>query len=177
MGRRTLLLLVGTLGACLICCVIVFFVALPRTRDSVDDAIRESMSTQVARVVAPIGTAEPGTYTITDTELLNQFNDRLTGGNIPIENLNVVITPEHIELSFSSGSRDVTYTGSLQAVDGKLQVETIESSSGFMDFLFPASDVAEALETGVNAYLSAQGLQVTDVTMGDGEVTLVVDSK
>ncbi len=100
MGRRTLLLLVGTLGACLICCVVVFFVALPRTRDSVNDAIRESMTTQVARVVAPIGTAEPGTYTITDTELLNQFNDRLTGGSVPIENLNVVITPEHIELSF-----------------------------------------------------------------------------
>ena len=177
MGRRTLLLLVGTLGACLICCVIVFFVALPRTRDSVNDAIQESMSTQVARVVAPIGTAEPGTYTITQTELLDQFNNRLSGGSVPIDNLNVVITPEDIELSFSSGSQDVTYIGALQAVNGGLQVETIESSSGFMDFLFPASDVAEALESGVNAYLNAQGLKVTDVTMGDGEVTLVVEKK
>lgn len=177
MGRRTLLLLVGTLGTCLVCCVLVFFVALPRTRDSVNDAIRESMTTQVARVVAPIGTAEPGTYTITDDELLDQFNSRFSGDSVPIEDLNVVITPEHITISFSSGSRDVTYTGTLQAVDGEVKVETIESSSGFMDFLFPASDVAKALETGVNAYLDVENLQITDLTMGDGEITLVVVSK
>ena len=175
MGRRTLLLLIGTLGTCLICCVLVFFVALPRTRDSVNDAIRESMTTQVARVIAPIGTAAPGTYSITDDELLQQFNDRLSGDSIPIEDLSVVITPEHITISFSSGSRDVTYTGTLQAVDGKVKVETIESSSGFMDFLFPASDVAKALETGINTYLSAQNLQVTNLTMGDGEITMVVE--
>jgi hypothetical protein len=175
MGRRTLLLLIGTLGTCLICCVLVFFVVLPRTRDSVNDAIRESMTTQVARVIAPLGTAEPGTYTITDDELLQQFNGRLSGDSIPIEDLSVVITPEHITISFSSGSRDATYTGTLQAVDGKVKVETIESSSGFMDFLFPASDVAKALETGINTYLTAQNLQVTDLTMGDGEITLVVE--
>lgn len=175
MGRRTLLLLIGTLGTCLICCVLVFFVALPRTRDSVNDAIRESMTTQVARVIAPLGTAAPGTYSITDDELLQQFNDRLSGDSIPIEDLSVVITPEHITISFSSGSRDVTYTGTLQAVDGKVKVETIESSSGFMDFLFPASDVAKALETGINTYLTAQNLQVTNLTMGDGEITMVVE--
>lgn len=175
MGRRTLLLLIGTLGTCLICCVLVFFVALPRTRDSVNDAIRESMTTQVARVIAPLGTAAPGTYTITDDEMLQQFNDRLSGDSIPIEDLSVVTTPEHITISFSSGSRDVTYTGTLQAVDGKVKVETIESSSGFMDFLFPASDVAKALETGINTYLSAENLQVTDLTMGNGEITLVVE--
>ena len=175
MGRRTLLLLMGTLGTCLICCVLVFFVALPRTRDSVNDAIRESMTTQVARVIAPIGTAAPGTYSITDDELLQQFNDRLSGDSIPIEDLSVVITTEHITISFSSGSRDVTYTGTLQAVDGKVKVETIESSSGFMEFLLPASDIAKALETGINTYLSAENLQITDLTMGDGEITLVVE--
>lgn len=175
MGRRTLLLLIGTLGTCLICCVLVFFVALPRTRDSVNDAIRESMTTQVARVIAPIGTAKPGTYSITDDELLQQFNDRLSGDSIPIEDLSVVITPEHITISFSSGSRDVTYTGTLQAVDGKVKVETIESSSGFMEFLFPAGDIAKALETGINTYLSAENLHVTGLTMGDGEITLVVE--
>ena len=175
MGRRTLLLLMGTLGTCLICCVLVFFVALPRTRDSVNDAIRESMTTQVARVIAPIGTAAPGTYSIADDELLQQFNDRLSGDSIPIEDLSVVITTEHITISFSSGSRDVTYTGTLQAVDGKVKVETIESSSGFMEFLLPASDIAKALETGINTYLSAENLQITDLTMGDGEITLVVE--
>ena len=89
--------------------------------------------------------------------------------------MSVVITTEHISISFSSGSRDVTYTGTLQAVDGKVKVETIESSSGFMEFLLPASDIAKALETGINTYLSAENLQITDLTMGDGEITLVVE--
>ncbi|MGH2549928.1 MAG: hypothetical protein ACRDHN_11085, partial [Thermomicrobiales bacterium] len=61
--------------------------------------------------------------------------------------------------------------------DGRLDVQNMTTSSGLLDFLFPADDVAGAIEDGVNNYLEANNLVLTGLTMGDGEITLDVASQ
>jgi hypothetical protein len=91
-----------------------------------------------------------------------------------VEDFTLTISPSEIEVGFDSNSRSATYSGQLAAVDGRLEVQDMSTSSGLLDFLFPAGDVANAIEDGVNDYLEANGLVLNGVTMGEGEITLDV---
>jgi hypothetical protein len=153
---------------------LVYFIAIPRARDTVEDGLREAVGTEVAVRVAPLGTVEPGEYVITEADLLGQINDALSGNSAQIEDLAFEITPDQIRIGFTSGEQDANYTGQLAAVDGRLDVQNMETSSGFLDFLFPAGIVENGIEDGVNDFLDANNVTLTDLIMQDGQVTLVV---
>jgi hypothetical protein len=174
MGRRSLFVIVGVLALCLVCCGAVYFVALPRARDAVNDGLRDAVASEVAGQIAPSGSASPGTYVITASELLARIQDETSGNDANIDDFTLAITPDQIEVGFNSSSQTANYTGQLEAVDGRLDVQNMTTSSGLLDFLFPADDVAGAIEDGVNNYLEANGLVLTGLTMGDGEITLDV---
>jgi hypothetical protein len=174
MGRRFTFGIAGVLGVCLLCCGLVYFVAIPRARDTVEDGLREAVGTEVAIRVAPIGTVEPGEYVITEADLLGQLNEALSGNSAQIEDLVLNITPDQIRIGFTSGQQDAAYTGRLEAVNGRLDVQDMETSSGFLDFLFPASVVENGIEDGVNNFLDANNLILTNLIMEDGQVTLQV---
>jgi hypothetical protein len=175
MGRRFTFVVAGIFGVCLLCCGLVWFVAIPRARDTVEDGLREAVGTEVAVRVAPLGTVEPGEYVITEGDLLGQFNEALSGNSAQIENLTFEITPDQIRVGFTSGEQDAAYTGRLVAVDGRLDVQDMETSSGFLDFLFPAGIVEDGIEDGVNNFLDANNLILTSLTMEEGQVTLHVE--
>lgn len=175
MGRRFTFAIAGLLGVCLLCCGLVWFVAIPRARDTVEDGLREAVGTEVAVRVAPLGTVEPGEYVITEADLLGQINEALSGNSAQIEDLAFEITPDQIRIGFTSGEQDANYTGRLAAVDGRLDVQEMQTSSGFLDFLFPAGIVEDGIEDGVNGFLAANNVTLTDLVMQDGQVTLVVE--
>jgi len=174
MGRRFTFIVVGILGVCVICCGLVWFVAIPRARDTVEDGLREAVGTEVAVRVAPLGTAEPGEYVITEADLLRQFNEAVADNSAEVKDLGLDITPDQIRIGFTSGEQDAEYTGRLVAVDGRLEVQDMQTSSGFLDFLFPASIVANGIEDGVNNFLAANNLILTNLVMEDGQITLQV---
>ena len=174
MGRRFTFGIAGVLGVCLLCCGLVWFVAIPRARDTVEDGLREAVGTEVAIRVAPLGTVEPGEYVITESDLLGQFNAAIADNSAQIEDLALSITPEQIRVGFTSGDQDASYTGQLVAVDGRLDVQNMETSSGFLDFLFPASIVENGIENGVNSFLDANNLILTNLIMEEGQITLQV---
>ena len=175
MGRRLTFGIAGLLGVCLLCCGLVWFVAIPRARDTVEEGLHEAVGTEVAVRIAPVGTVEPGEYVITEADLLGQFNEALSGNSAQIEDLALEITPEQIRVGFTSGEQDAAYTGRLEAVDGRLDVQGMVTSSGFLDFLFPAGIVEDGIEAGVNTFLEANNLILTNLTMEEGQVTLVVE--
>jgi hypothetical protein len=177
MNRRLLFVVVGVLAACLICCGVLYFVALPRARDQVNDGIRDGVASEVAGQIASAGSAAPGTYVITQDELLDRIRSTTSGNDANVEDFTLTITPSQIEVGFDSSSQSATYTGQVAAVDGRLEVQNMSTSSGLLNFLFPADDVAGAIEDGVNEYLDANGLVLNGLTMGDGQITLDVGAR
>ncbi len=177
MGRRSLIVVLGVLSACVICCGVVWFVALPRARDAVNDGLRDAVASEIAQQIAPQGVAAPGTYTISAEDLLARIQQETSGNDANVDNFTLSIKPSQIEVGFNSNSQTATYTGQLAAVDGKLEVQNMSASSGVLNFLFPAGEVANAIEDGVNNYLAANNLVLNDLTMGDGTITLDVGAK
>lgn len=177
MSRRLLFVAVAVLAACLVCCGVLYFVALPRARDQVNDGIRDGVASEIAGRISSAGSAAPGTYVITASDLLDRIQDTTSGNDANVEDFTLTISPAEIEVGFDSNSQSATYTGQLAAVDGRLEVQNMSTSSGLLNFLFPADDVAGAIENGVNDYLDANGLTLNGVTMGDGEITLDVVSR
>jgi hypothetical protein len=159
----------GVLVLCLVTCGLLYFVGLPRIQDRVADDFEDGVSTVVAEGIA---NAAPGSGTMVITE--EQLNDKLSDD---VENSDVVseITPAGISIELNleeSGDRNIGYSALPIAQDGQLVLTEVEANDGVMERFLPKVKLADAVEDGVNGVLAEHNLQVVDVTLGDGEMTL-----
>ena len=165
----------GILGLCVLAGVLGYFVGLPRFREAVGGEVADAMCTEVARHLAPRPGAAPvpGRYTITEADLERSMVEEAEGQNV--EDVDISITPNQIEITLtSSGDQELSYAGQVAAENGRLVVTDFEASNDVMDFFFPADELAEGIEDGVNRYLALNTLRLNDVELGDGELTLDV---
>lgn len=88
----------------------------------------------------------------------------------------VSASPAGLSFSLNTNGRTIGYTGTPAVEDGKLVIEHLESDNDVLGFLLPADKLAGALERGVNAYVSAQGREVQDLTLGVDVITFVTVS-
>lgn len=172
--RRWLLFGIGgALGICVICGLLVTFVAMPRIRDGVQDNIKSAISTEVARQIpaVPGGSAAPGTYTITaaslEETLRSSGNDRTE-----TENAIVRINSRQIEIGLDAQGQDAMYTGVPVAVDGELRMEQMQSTSRVLEFILSPSDLGEAIADPLNAYLAANDLRLESIELQEGQLQL-----
>ena len=173
MRRGCFLSVIALLGLCLIACGLLYFVGVPRIRDSARDGMRDAISTTVARQIpaSADGAAEPGTYELTETELQSEITGNLDVQNV--EDLVIDLTPAGITFRIlTDGDQDLTYTGRPEVVDGQLRMADMEASDGFLDFIFPADDLGEAIEDAVNKYLAENNLRLESVELTDEALVL-----
>lgn len=159
-------LLFGGLGlvlVCILCCALTFVVALPRLRDGFEDSVRNDVATEVARQVP----STPGTVTITAESLQTSF--RQSAGD---DDVIVRITPSGIEIGVSNRGQDITYIGLPVAVDGRFEMQNMDSNSSVTDFFLAPDDFGNAIEEAFNGYLAANGLRLAALELSDGEMTL-----
>ena len=149
-----------------------YFVGVPRIRDAAQVGVRDAIGTEVARQIpATTGQAAPGSYTIFEDELQTSLNANVTANGV--DTLDIQINPSGFSFRLSAqGNRESTYTGVPVAEDGRLVMTRMETSNGFLDFVFPAEDLGVAIEDAVNGYLAANGLALDGLALGDGELTL-----
>lgn len=173
MRRGCFLSVIGLLGLCLVACALLYFVGLPRFRDSAREEMQNVIGTAVARQIpAPAGgQVEPGTYTLTEADLEGEIQ-----GNVDVQNvddLNLELTPGTISFVIQTDQdQDVNYSGNPVAENGRLVMTNMESSDGFLNWIFPADDLGQAIEDAVNEYLTVNDLQLASVEVTDGELTL-----
>ncbi len=164
------------IGAVLLLCVVTLglgiFVALPRVRDAVRDSAAEALATEIAVQLPPAATPSAATYVIREDALNANLRQRVAGLDIADE-ITVTITPAYLQLRLVANERATTYTGRAAAAGGRLEV-TDMTADGMYAFFLSASAAASILEDAVNGYLAAQRLQLTDVTLGEGILTLQV---
>lgn len=175
-ARKIVLILGGALLACLLICVVLGFVTIRGIRTGIEDSVQDGIGTVVAEQIGASGAAAPGTYVITEADILGQIEQQLEDEGANIENLVVrILAGNRVEIGFDSEGQDVTYNGTITAVDGELRVDDMEASNSLLDFLVPGDRVASGIEHGVNDYLAANNLRLGSVTSEPGELTLVVE--
>ena len=181
MSNRTVLLIIaGALGACLLICVVIGFFGARSLRSGVSNNVADGVSTVVAERLSVNGAAAPGTYVITQQELLDRINTALNDANTDVNDLVVQIHPgNQIEIGFKSQDQNLTYTGTVAAVNGKFDVQKMElhgagSLGGVVNIIIPGSRVGGAIEKGVNTYLAESNLKLESVSSEEGKMTLVV---
>ena len=179
-NKKVLLIIAGALGACLLICVVIGLLGARSLRSGVSDNVADGVSTVVTERLSINGFATPGTYVITQQELLDRINTALSEANTDVNDLVVLIHPgNQIEIGFKSQDQNLTYTGTVAAVDGKFDVQKMElhgagSLGGVIDIIIPGSMVGGAIEKGVNTYLAENNLTLNSVTSEEGQMTLVV---
>jgi hypothetical protein len=172
MNRRGCLIAVGVIaGLGLLCCVLLWFVALPRFQDEIVNEVSQGLSTEVANQIdtAP-GTLEPGTYTVSLADLEREINAQLATEDSASD---FVMTTEGdlIRVGFSTNGQDLVYTGRPEVEDGRIVIRDMDVDNGVLNFFLPADKVANLIENGLNDYLAARGLQAESIVLAAGEIT------
>ncbi len=169
MPRILTIVLFGFLGVCVLCVGLVYFVALPRVQDELESNMEEAISTYVVPYIAGPGvTPEAGTYVLSDEDV----NREIRAGSSDFEDLVVDINPDAIEMRIGQRGQSVTYRAGVAVEEGHLAL-TNASLDGVPNWALSADTITNAVENGVNDYLDEAGLILTEVSLGDGEMTLV----
>jgi hypothetical protein len=177
MRRGCFIGVIGVLVLCLVGCGLVWFVGIPRVRDSARDGIRDAISTEVAQQIpaGTDGTAEPGSYTLSAEEIQSSLSRNFDVQNV--DDLVIRISPTGFEFGVTTeGGQETTYSGLPVVENGQLKMTNMKSSEGVLDFIFPAKDLGKAIEDAVNNYLAENNLQVDDIELTNGALTLVTVS-
>lgn len=173
MRRRGCLISFGALAALvLVCCLGLWFVALPRFQDSIADGIQEGLSTEVAQQIGQTGVSlEAGTHTISMDSLQQELQN--AAGVQNVEDMTFSAQNGELNLTFGSQGQEFGYSGVPAAQNGRFELTSVESTGGgFLDQFFPADKLAGAVEGGVNSYFDAQGLDVVSVTAENNELVI-----
>lgn len=171
MRRRGCLISFGALaGLTLVCCLLLWFVGLPRLQDSIADGIQEGLATEVAQQLGASGARlEPGTHTLSVADLEREL--QTSSGTDNVDNITFTAENGQLRLELDSQGQGFGYTAVPVAQDGRFELSEVDSTGDtFLDRIFPPDKLAGAVEGGVNSYFESQGLAITSVTAENGEL-------
>lgn len=155
------------MGLLLLCCVVGWFVGIPRLRDSIEGDLSEAVSTEVSQQIGPAD-IEPGTYTISVTDMQRQLASTLNTQNI--EDFDISVDSTGMSISFVSSGQTIGYSGVPIAQNGELVMDNMTVDNDVLGFFMPADRLGDAIESGVNNYFDAQGLDIGSLELGNDEL-------
>jgi len=168
--RGCLTAIAAMAGLLLICCIVAWFFGLPRLQDNIADEISRELSTEVANQLDTTGgTLDPGTHTISVAELQKQVEANMDDSSA--SDFIISVDGSGIQVGFTSGTQDFSYSGMPVARDGQLVIEDMEVSEGWLGRIMPADKVADIIEDGINDYFAARGQEIESIQLGDDEIT------
>lgn len=164
-------------GVFLLCCVLGYFVALPRVQDNVREGIANQLSTQVSRQFAAQvpsgGQAGAGEYRLS----LGDIERQLQGGMAAttVDSMSIRAEGSQLVFSLGSGGQDIEYRGVPTVnADGQLEITDMTSTGGPLDYIMPPDKLGGAIERGVNGYLEAQGLRLQDLRLEGNDLVFEI---
>ncbi|MGI8484121.1 MAG: hypothetical protein ACR2OU_07650 [Thermomicrobiales bacterium] len=139
-------------------------------RDSIGDRVSNELSTQVANQLGRSGVAlQPGTHVLSVADLQQQMEASGFLGNDT--QVTLAVSPTGLTVSIDSNGQTIGYTGVPAARNGKLVIDDLTSDNDVLGFILPSDKMATAIEKGANGYFAAQGLEISDLTLGNGTIT------
>lgn len=173
-ARGCLIAFAAFAGLVLVCCILLWFVGVPRLRDNIADDFSDALSTEVANQI-PAGAGgelAPGTYTLSIAELRGDIEQDMDDSGA--EDFDMSVDQDGMSISFTSGEQEVGYTGVPVARDGRLVMENMEVDNDLLGWFMPADRLGDTIEDGINDYFAAQGLAIESIALGDDEITFTV---
>lgn len=167
----------GVLLSIVLCCVLGYFVALPRFHDAVEQEVTTLLSTEVAGSIdaqVPDGAnVDAGEYRISFSDIQNRINSGTE--NLQVEGLVLRGEGEEIVVGFSvtDASAEYFFTPTVTQ-DGRLELANMRGDGGIVEQLLAPEALGGAIENSVNTYLDAQGLVLQDVAVEGNELVLVL---
>lgn len=171
MRRRGCLIAVGSiLGLVLLCCVVGWFVGIPRLRDSVSEGVSEELSTQIASQLDDLpGDPGPGETTLSVAQLRSQIDANLDGSTA--SDLDITVDSQGIAINFESNGQQFGYSGLPVARDGELVIDDMSVDNEALGWILPADRAAGIIENSVNGYFAARDLEIESINLGNDEIT------
>ncbi len=171
MRRRGCLIVVGSaLGLLILCCVLGWFVGIPRIQDGVSDEISGVLSTEIAGQLDSVpGDLDAGTYTLSVADLQAEIDANLDSSTA--SDFDISVDPQGIAINFESNNQQIGYSGVPVARDGELVIEDMTVDNDVLGFLLPADRAAGIIEDSVNSYFSARDLEIQSIELGNDEIT------
>lgn len=171
MRRRGCLIAVGSvMGLLLLCCVVGWFVGLPRLRDTVSEGISEELSTEIASQLDTVpGDLDAGTYTLSVADLRSQIDANLDDSTA--SDFDISVDQQGIAINFESNNQQIGYSGVPVAQDGELVIQDMTVDNDVLAFLLPADRAAGIIEDSVNSYFAARDLEIESIELGNDEIT------
>jgi hypothetical protein len=176
-NRKGCLIAVGTIaGLLLLCCVVLWFVGIPRLQDQIADSVSEALGTEVAQQLdtqldVPGGELEAGTYTISVADLQRELDSNVDDSSSTSDFV-IAVDSTGIEIGFTSGTQDFGYSGRPVAENGEIRIDDMEVNNSTLGFIMPADKVATMIEDAINGYFSERGLEIESIQLGNDTITV-----
>ncbi len=150
----------------------VFFLR-PAVHQSVDGEIRQGLQSAVGQI--PVGVAQAASANVPFPIAEDQINSYLgehTAALAPITNMNVVLQPGVMVITFQAYGFGSTVRLGLQAEGGKLVANNVEVS-GLLWWVESAAELTPRLNEALSQASSNLGRQISSVSIDDGVIHLV----
>jgi hypothetical protein len=154
----------------LVCCLLVWFVGVPRVQDTFADGISDGIATEVSNQIARSGTRlEPGTHTLSMQQLEEQLRGSSETNNV--DDITFSAQNGVLDLSFGSQGQSFGYTGVPEVENGAFVLNDTETVGGdWIERIFPSDKLANAVEGGVNSFFDANNLDIVSVSAENDEL-------
>lgn len=170
----------GIVFALVLCCVLAWFVALPRFHDRVEEELTGILSTEVAgvldREIGSVGSIQAGEYRIP----LSDIQRQLTGGsdNLQVEGVFVRAEGNEIIVGFEVPNASAAYrfTPSVSP-EGYLRMTDMRGEGGIVEQILAPESIGNAIENAVNRYLQANGLYLEDAYVTGNDLVLRIGER
>jgi hypothetical protein len=157
------------MGLLLLCCVVGWFVGVPRLRDSIETDLSDAISTEVAEQIGPADIG-PGRHEISVAAMQRQLASTLNTQNI--EDFDISVDSTGMSISFVSSGQTIGYSGVPIAENGELVMDNMTVDNDVLGFFMPAERLGNAIESGVNGYFDAQGLDIGSLELGNDVIVV-----
>lgn len=155
----------------LLCCVLGWFVGLPRLHNSFENALGNAIDDTIAQRLDP---ASDGTIRIPLSDIEQSIEDNNQDSNTRIEGMQISGEGNRIVVRFGSSGQDWGFSGEPTVSNGRLDIVGMEGDNGFLNRLLPPSIFEHGIEQGVNNALDARGLTLDAVDIQNDALILTV---
>ena len=164
----------GVLLLLLVCCLLGWFVAIPRIQDDIRDQLADNLATNVASQMSsriPAGhQLEPGQYTISVTDIEREIAQNFN--QTQVDSLAISAANGELRLTVESGGRSFSYSGVPVAENGELVMRDMRADNDVASFFLPAGKLGDAIEQGVNQYFATQNLDISGLQLNGDDIVV-----
>lgn len=166
----TVIAIVVVIGGMLASEALVKPMVAERVERDFGEGLQSFVDQEIAALPEPV--SAPQQYMVTEAELNQRIAEQQDLG--PLDDASAEINADGIVVHLSAYRMSGTYRAQVTETDGAVRLEN-GSLSGPLSYVIPVEDLERIANDAILSSLVASDVQVTDVTLVDGEIVLTLE--